>query len=73
MEPEPLRTYVISEGPPPPHIHDYQYVAGEHVVRHCECGKSWVLVVLESLIDRSISYQWREIEEDVASDATGQH
>lgn len=65
MEPEPLRHYVIDDKTVPPHQHDYQYTAGgEYVVRHCECGRSWVLVVLENIIDRSVVYRWKLIEEE---------
>lgn len=49
----------------PPHQHFYEYTGGgEHIVRHCECGKSWVLAVWQSMIDRSITYEWREIKEE---------
>lgn len=68
MEVPPLRHYIIDDKGPPqgyPHQHAYQYTSGgEHVVRHCECGKSWVLVVLENIIDHSLVYRWRQIEED---------
>lgn len=68
MEPEPLRHYIIEEKGPPPHQHSYEYTSGgEYVVRHCECGQSWVMVVLENIIDRSLTYRWREIEEEETS------
>lgn len=58
---EPPQGSVISQ----PHQHDYEYTAGgEYVVRHCECGKSWALVELRSLIDHSAVYRWRKIEEE---------
>ena len=66
MEPEPLRHYIIDDKTvPPPHQHFYEYTGGgEHVVRHCECNKSWVLVALENIIDRSVVYRWTLIEEE---------
>jgi hypothetical protein len=61
-----LRHYPIEPSDGPPHHHDFGYVGGEHAVRYCtDCGKSWALVVLESLIDHKTIYVWREtIEED---------
>ena len=66
MEPEPLRHYIIDDKTvPPPHQHAYEYTAGgEYIVRHCECGKSWVLVELRSLIDHKTIYEWRETREE---------
>lgn len=49
----------------PPHVHFYEYTGGgEHMVRHCECNKSWVLVEFHSLIDHKTIYEWRETREE---------
>lgn len=59
----PYRFTEPSDGPP--HQHDFNYVGGEHTVRFCtDCNKSWALVELQSLIDHSTIYVWRETKEE---------
>jgi hypothetical protein len=73
-EKPPLRHYVIEEGqsiiPEPVCEHVYRVVAGgKTVVRYCEeCGKTWLMTVLQDLIYPSHQvYTWAEIlEADVA-------
>lgn len=58
---EPPQDSAISQ----PHEHFYRYTpSGEFALRYCECGKSWVLVELRSLVDHSTIYMWRETKEE---------